>query len=198
MAGLTCGRPSNPATGEDECHAEAAYAIVDKGIKENRNHATKISGNDGSLPAYPNAAKRSEATTSSAPTTPVKRLLGFGGNDNRDSKTGHVAGSFAAVPADGSYAPIAGCTSCHDQTDSANTVAGNFTFPHGQTPTGVTNATAVGGGTGTMVRSRIWSGWSGGIARRSRRSPSSTTKAYDGQCLKCHRDGAGNGIGLTK
>ncbi len=43
VAGLTCGRPSNPATGEDECHAEAAYAIVDKGIKENRNHGTKIS-----------------------------------------------------------------------------------------------------------------------------------------------------------
>ena len=42
VAGLTCGRPSNPATGEDECHAEASYAIIDKGIKENRNHATKI------------------------------------------------------------------------------------------------------------------------------------------------------------
>ena len=24
-----------------------------------------------------------------------------------------------------------------------------------------------------------------------------TQKAYDGQCLKCHRDGAGAGIGLT-
>ena len=42
VAGLTCGRPSNPSTGEDECHAEAAYAIVDKGIKENRNHGTGI------------------------------------------------------------------------------------------------------------------------------------------------------------
>ena len=40
VAGLTCGRPSNVPTGEDECHAEAAYAIVDKGIGENRNHAT--------------------------------------------------------------------------------------------------------------------------------------------------------------
>ncbi len=42
VAGLTCGRPSNVPTGEDECHAEAAYAIVDKDIDEDRNHATKI------------------------------------------------------------------------------------------------------------------------------------------------------------
>jgi len=196
VAGLTCGRPSNPSTGEDECHAEASYAIIDKGIKENRNHATKITGNDNSLPAYPNAANggsnnyfRTDNTGGEAP--------GFGGNDNRDSKTGHVAGTFAAVPGSGSYAPIAGCTSCHDQTDSANTVAGNFTFPHGQTPTGNTNALAEGGGTGTMVRSRIWSGWSGDILG-TKTVTTSTSKAYDGQCLKCHRDGAGAGIGLTK
>jgi len=196
VSGLTCGRPSNPATGEDECHAEAAYAIVDKGIKENRNHATKITGNDNSLPAYPDAANggsnnyfRTDNTGEEAPN--------FGGNDNRDSKTGHVAGTFAAVNGAGSYAPIAGCTSCHDQTDSANTVAGNFTFPHGQTPTGITNATAVDGTTGTGVRSRIWSGWSGSTID-TKKVTDSTSKAYDGQCLKCHRDGAGNGIGLTK
>ena len=188
VAGLTCGRPSNPGTGEDECHAEASYAIIDKNIKENRNHATEITGNDGraGIPTPPTAA----ATTPSAPTTPAERLTGWGGNDNRDSKTGHVAGSFEATGTHGSYAPIAGCTSCHDQTDSANTVAGNFTFPHGQTPTGITNATAVGGGTGTGVRSRIWSGWSGSIIA-TKTVTDSTTKAYDGQCLKCHRDGAG-------
>lgn len=196
VSGLTCGRPSNPATGEDECHAEASYAIVDKAIKENRNHATKITGNDNSIPAYPNAANggsnnsfRTDNTGEEAP--------GFGGNDNRDSKTGHVAGTFAAVPGSASYAPIAGCTSCHDQTDSANTVAGNFTFPHGQTPVGTTNALAENGTTGTMVRSRIWSGWSGAVGAQ-RTVTTSTSKAYDGQCLKCHRDGAGNGIGLTK
>jgi hypothetical protein len=199
VAGLTCGRPSNPGTGEDECHAEASYAIIDKSIKENRNHGTKISGNNGSNPLYPTPAMdpvngsnnffRTDNTGGEA--------TGFGGNDNRDSKTGHVAGAFAAVPGAGSYAPIAGCTSCHDQTDSANTVAGNFTFPHGQTPTGVTNATAVNGTTGTMVRSRIWSGWSGAVGE-TKKVTDSTTKAYDGQCLKCHRDGAGEGIGLTK
>ncbi len=134
VAGLTCGRPSNPSTGEDECHAEAAYAIVDKGIKEDRNHATGItSGN----------AYRTDNTGAEA--------LGYGGNDNRDSKTGHVAGTFAAVPGAASYAPIAGCTSCHDQTDSANTVAGNFTFPHGQTPTGATNLTLDGSTSATGV-----------------------------------------------
>ena len=139
VAGLTCGRPSNPATGEDECHAEASYAIVDKGIKENRNHGTKISGNDGTADVGNSNAYRTDNTGAEA--------AGFGGNDNRDSKTGHVAGTFAAVPGSGSYAPIAGCTSCHDQTDAANTVAGNFTFPHGQTPTGATNAAAVDGTT---------------------------------------------------
>ena len=80
-----------------------------------------------------NNAYRTDNTGAEAP--------GFGGNDNRDWKTGHVAGTFAAVPGAGSYSPIAGCTSCHDQTDSANTVAGNFTFPHGQTAVGATNLT---------------------------------------------------------
>jgi predicted CXXCH cytochrome family protein len=189
VAGLTCGRPSNPGTGEDECHAEASYAIVDKAIKENRNHGTKIQGNDGTANAGNANAYRTDNTGAEA--------MGFGGNDNRDSKTGHVAGTFAAVPGAGSYAAISGCTSCHDQTDSANTVVGNYTFPHGQTPTGITNATAVGGGSGTMVRSRIWSGFSGAVGAQ-KTVTDSTSKAFDGQCLKCHRDGAGNGIGLTK
>jgi hypothetical protein len=196
VAGLTCGRPSNPKTGEDECHAEASYAIVDKGIKENRNHGTKISGNDGTANVGNNNAYRTDNTGAEA--------VGFGGNDNRDSKTGHVAGSFAAVPGSGSYAPISGCTSCHDQTDSANTVAGNFTFPHGQTPVGATNAQAENGTTGTMVRSRIWSGI-GGFLGGTKTVTTSTSKAYDGQCLKCHRGAADSvsgeatqGIGITR
>jgi hypothetical protein len=193
VSGLTCGRPSNPGTGEDECHAEASYAILDKGIKENRNKATKINGN-----AADPADKGAYLTDNTG-----AEHAGYGGNDSRTSKTGHVAGIFAADTNDGSYAPINGCTSCHDQTDSANTVAGNFTFPHGQTPVGTTNAKAANGSTGTMVRSRIWSGWSGGIDM-GKTVTDSTTKAYDGQCLKCHR-GANSasgeptqGIGLTK
>ena len=128
-------------------------------------------------------------------------LLGFGGNDHRTSKTGHVAGMFAAVPSSGSYAPIAGCTSCHDQTDSANTVAGNFTFPHGQVAAGASNLTTDGINTvpaGSGVRSRIWAGYSGSVGAPLTFTAGTNQKAYDGQCLKCHRDGAGNGIGLTK
>jgi predicted CXXCH cytochrome family protein len=187
VTGLTCGRPSNVHGGEDECHAEASYAIVDKGIKENRNAATGLSSTD----------YRTDNTQA--------EVAGFGGNDNRTSKTGHVAGSFEASTTEGSYAPIAGCTSCHDQTDSNNTVDGNFTFPHGQTPTGNTNlkmaaGASADGTTGTGHRSRIWSGWSGGVGADKTVTYSNPAgqKAFDGQCLKCHRDGAGNGIGLTK
>ena len=192
VAGLTCGRPSNPSTGEDECHAEATYAIVDKGIKEDRNHGTGITAGN---------AYRTDNTGEEA--------LGFGGNDNRDSKTGHVAGTFGFNAGAASYAPIAGCTSCHDQTDAANTVVGNFTFPHGQVALGASNlstdgvnplpAKSVYDPTGPGVRSRVWSGWSsavGAVKTVTGTSPASQ-KAYDGQCLKCHRDGAGNGIGLT-
>jgi predicted CXXCH cytochrome family protein len=200
VSGLTCGRPSNPATGEDECHAEAAYAIVTRNIKENRNHATKISGNDNSLPAWPNEANGGSNNYFRTDNTGGE-ATGFGGNDNRDSKTGHVAGTFAAVPGEGSYAPIAGCTSCHDQTDDANTVVGNFTFPHGQTATGDTNLYAPDGVTmATGQRVRIWAGYSGSVVATLTNFSNNyaNQKAFDGQCLKCHRDGNGNGIGLTK
>ncbi len=180
VAGLTCGRPSNPSTGEDECHAEASYAIVDKGIKENRNHGTGITSG---------SAYRTDNTGAEA--------LGYGGNDNRDSKTGHVAGTFAAVPGAASYAPIAGCTSCHDQTDSANTVTGNFTFPHGQVAAGASNITSDGVLPYTG-RVRVWMGYAGAAGEAMRPVTSTAQKAYDGNCLKCHRDAAGNGIGLTR
>lgn len=178
VSGLTCGRPSNVG-GHDECHAEAAYAIVDKGIVESRNHATGMT----------DSLHRTDNTQ--------EELPGFGGNDNRDLKTGHVAGTFAAVNGAASYAPIAGCTSCHDQTDAANTVAGNFTFPHGQTPTGATNLTTDGVTSATGVRSRIWSGYGGQVGGALTITAGTAQKAYDGQCLKCHRDNTGSGIGLT-
>jgi hypothetical protein len=181
VAGLTCGRPSHVG-GHDECHAEAAYAIFDKNIEENRNHATGITAG---------SAYRTDNT--------MEEALGYGGNDNRDLKTGHVAGTFAAVPTSASYAPIAGCTSCHDQTDEANTVYGNFTFPHGQTPTGDTNLVLADGVTSaTGSRARIWSGYAGAVGAPLVFTAGTSQKAYDGQCLKCHRDGAGAGIGLTQ
>jgi cytochrome c553 len=192
VAGMTCGRPSNPSTGEDECHAEASYAIVDKGIHEQRNHATGITAG---------SAYRTDNTGAEAP--------GYGGNDNRDWKTGHVAGTFAAVPGSASYSPIAGCTSCHDQKDFGNTVAGNYTFPHGQMAFGGSNLTTDGvnpipatpynpAGNPTNVRSRIWAGYGGFAGSALTYTAGTNQKAYDGQCLKCHRDGAGAGIGLTK
>jgi hypothetical protein len=190
VAGLTCGRPSNPSTGEDECHAEASYAIVDKGIKENRNVGTGLSGSAAG------ANYRTDNTGA--------ENTGFGGNDNRVAKTGHVAGTFAAVPGAASYAPINGCTSCHDQTDSANTVAGNFTFPHGQVAAGASNLTTNGVNpmpAGAQVRARIWSGWSGSVLATKTVTGTAPAgqKAYDGQCLKCHRSADGlSGIGLTK
>jgi predicted CXXCH cytochrome family protein len=190
VAGLTCGRPSNAPSGEDECHAEASYAIVNKGIKENRNVGTGITGDVAGVGGKGNAY-RTDNTGGEA--------LGFGGNDHRASKTGHVAGTFAAKPGNGSYAPIAGCTSCHDQKDAANTVAGNYTFPHGQTPTGVSNLKLADGVTSaTMVRSRIWAGFAGSTAAPLAVTAGTPEKAFDGQCLKCHRDGTGEGIGLTK
>jgi hypothetical protein len=195
VAGLTCGRPANMETGSDNCHCEASYAVFDKSVAEMRNHATRISGNDGTGPA-PLADTNAYRTDNTGEEWPGTEWYN-GGNDHRDLKTGHVAGTFAAVNDAGSYAAISGCTSCHDQTDSANTVAGHFTFPHGQTAYGTTNLVAVGGGSGTGVRSRIWAGW-GGFVGDTLTVTDSTTKAYDGQCLKCHRDGAGNGIGLTK
>ena len=187
VAGLTCGRPSNPSTGEDECHAEASYAVVDKSISENRNHATGV-----------------ESPSSYRTDNTGAEPANFGGNDNRDSKTGHVAGTFAGVPGSGSYAPIAGCTSCHDQTDAANTVAGNFTFPHGQVATGASNLTTDGinplpaaSAYDPSVRSRIWMGYGAFVGAPLTYTAGTNQKAYDGQCLKCHRDGAGNGIGLN-
>ena len=164
-------------------------------LKRQRNHATGLT-QVGSL--------KGEYRTDNA----GDELPNYGGNDNRDSKTGHVAGSFDATPGAGSYAPIAGCTSCHDQTDTGNTVAGNFTFPHGQVAAGASNLTTDGVNplpaksvydpTGPGIRSRIWAGYSGKVGGALTVTAGTNQKAYDGQCVKCHRDGAGDGIGLTK
>ena len=183
VSGLTCGRPSNVG-GHDECHAEGAYAIVDKDIVENRNHATNFTSPGG---------YRTDNT--------MEEELGWGGNDRRDSKTGHVAGDFGADRSVTAYAAISGCTSCHDQTDSANTVVGNFTFPHGQTPTGATNLVKEDGVTSaTGLRARIWSGYAGKLGDPLVYTVGTAQKAFDGQCLKCHRTFDGQediGIGLT-
>jgi predicted CXXCH cytochrome family protein len=108
-------------------------------------------------------------------------------------KTGHlvalnsVTGSGEATATHSSYTSVTSCTSCHDQKDSATRTG--FTFPHSETPFGTSN---MGAG-----RAYLWMGYAGekGAALTAM---GSGDKAFDGACLKCHRDnGAVNGIGIT-
>lgn len=100
-------------------------------------------------------------------------------------KTGHIAGSAEATATHASYTPIDGCTSCHDQTDAATT--SGFTFPHSQTAYGATNLAG---------RAYLWMGYAA-----QKGDPLTAVgqgdKAFDGTCLKCHRDTDGSGIGVT-
>ena len=103
-------------------------------------------------------------------------------------KTGH-SGSAEASATHASYAPVAGCTSCHDQADAAT--RSGFTFPHSQTA----HATA-SSNTGT-ARAWLWMTYAGSLGA----TPTPVgegDKALDGTCLKCHRDTGGTaGIGIT-
>lgn len=103
-------------------------------------------------------------------------------------KTGH-SGSAEATAAHASYAPVTGCTSCHDQTDGAT--RSGFTFPHSQTA----HATAASN-TGAS-RAWLWMTYAGSVGA----TPTPVgegDKALDGTCLKCHRDTGGTaGIGIT-
>jgi predicted CXXCH cytochrome family protein len=155
--------------GADDCHKQATYAVVRKGFKQDREI----------LYGEP---------------TPVL------------AKTGHPAGTFAAVPGSASYAPSNGCTGCHDQTDVANGVAGNFTFPHGQTVAIAPNAANMSYTGAAIVtpgigRARIWMGYGANIdapLAAVGTGNSTRDKAYDGNCLKCHRDTAdAAGIGIN-
>lgn len=101
-------------------------------------------------------------------------------------KTGHLT-SAAATSTHASYTSVTSCTSCHDQTDSLTRTG--FTFPHSETPAGASN---LGAG-----RAYLWMGYAG--AKGDALTAMSTTdmKAYDGACLKCHRDtGSAAGIGI--
>lgn len=108
------------------------------------------------------------------------------------SKTGHPGiGSTAATSRAGvpiAWAPVTDFESCHDQTDAAT--RSGFTFPHSQTPVGASNM-----GTG---RAFLWMGWSGGAGQPLTAIADGNQKAYDGNCLKCHRNNAGDaGVGVT-
>ncbi|MHB1322817.1 MAG: hypothetical protein ACYCXZ_00540 [Coriobacteriia bacterium] len=106
------------------------------------------------------------------------------------AKTGHLSVA-ASRPASASYAPVAGCTSCHDQRDSL--VTGGFTFPHAQvaTPGSTTNMGVVGD------RAFLWMGYAANTAGPLTPLTTHDMKPYDGTCLKCHRNTV-SGIGISR
>jgi len=108
------------------------------------------------------------------------------------SKTGHpTVGSTTATSRAGlpiAWAPVTDCESCHDQTDSSTRTG--YTFPHSQTPRG----TSV---TGTS-RAWLWMSWAGSAGATRQPVASEEQKAFDGNCLKCHRSAeATAGVGIT-
>ncbi|MHB8760923.1 MAG: hypothetical protein ACYC6J_00805 [Coriobacteriia bacterium] len=108
------------------------------------------------------------------------------------AKTGHLSVAASRVES-ASYAPVAGCTSCHDQTDSMVSTGG-FTFPHAQvaTPGSTTNM-----GTAGTTRAFLWMGYAANTAGSLTALTDHDMKAYDGTCLKCHRNTV-SGIGISK
>jgi predicted CXXCH cytochrome family protein len=101
-------------------------------------------------------------------------------------KTGHL--SVTGADMERAFAPVDTCVSCHDQTDEA-TFSG-FTFPHSQTPYGTSNFGA--------ARAWLWMGYAPDVNTAPVGMTASGMKAYDGACLKCHRDNVNDsGIGLT-
>ncbi|PKQ21190.1 MAG: hypothetical protein CVT66_01700 [Actinobacteria bacterium HGW-Actinobacteria-6] len=107
------------------------------------------------------------------------------GSGETTAKTGHM-GVAASDAASHNYAPVAGCTSCHDQTDAGT--ASGYAFPHSQTAYGASNL-------GTS-RAYLWMGYAGSVGD-TMTAVGSGEKAYDGTCLKCHRStGSAAGIGV--
>jgi len=103
---------------------------------------------------------------------------------NQILKTGHMTGSAAANGAAASYAPVAGCTSCHDQVDG--TTRSGYTFPHAQRATGA----------GAGQQTYLWYNIAGSTVDAPVAMTNSNMKSMDGACLKCHRD-ATEGIGIN-
>ena len=108
------------------------------------------------------------------------------------SKTGHPGvGSTAATSRAGlpiAWAPVTDCESCHDQTDTSTRTG--FTFPHSQTPAGTST-------TGPS-RAWLWMSWAGSSGATRQPVASEEQKAFDGNCLKCHRSTeATAGVGIT-
>jgi len=103
---------------------------------------------------------------------------------NQILKTGHMTGTAATTETLSAYAPIAGCTSCHEQADG--TTRTGYTFPHAQ------RATGAGAGTQTY----LWMSIAGDTTDALIPMTNSNMKSMDGACLKCHRTTT-QGIGVT-
>jgi predicted CXXCH cytochrome family protein len=120
--------------------------------------------------------------------------------DTYDTDHGYVdkTGHLGQTTADGvrAFVPVNSCVSCHDQTDTAtsgreaiSTVSG-YTFPHSQTPLGTSNLGA--------TRAYLWMGIAEDAGAAKTGMTATTMKAYDGACLKCHRNaGSTSGVGIT-
>lgn len=113
------------------------------------------------------------------------------GTNGTIAKTGHP--TIGSVDGTDTFAPVDTCVSCHDQTDSAT--RSGYTFPHSQTAFGTTNVTA---GSGEATRAYLWMTIADSLTGTRVGMTDTNMKAFDGACLKCHRDGLGNGIGQTK
>lgn len=103
---------------------------------------------------------------------------------NQILKTGHMTGSAPTTETLSAYAPIAGCTSCHEQADAATRTG--YTFPHAQRATG----------TGSGTQNYLWMSIAGDTTDALTPMTNSNMKSMDGACLKCHRTTT-EGIGLT-
>lgn len=118
-----------------------------------------------------------------------------GGTNVEDTfKTGHM--TVAASNGTNAFAPVGSCVSCHDQTDGATRTG--FTFPHSQTAFGASNVTTTVVDVTSNSRAYLWMTIADSLTGTRTGMFTTDMKAYDGACLKCHRDGLGNGIGETK
>jgi len=89
------------------------------------------------------------------------------------------------------FAPVSDCESCHDQRDSR--ASSGFTFPHGQLVSAPSTSNMPVG-----TRAFLWMGYSGGAGQTLTPITLADERAYDGNCLKCHRSTVGDaGVGLT-
>jgi len=137
-----------------------------------------------------------------------------------ETVTGHrvIAAVTDAWNADGSmgssrtnltiaYKPVEYCSSCHDLTDDSN--GGKAAFPHaindvisvaqGKPATGIDDRPAawLTAAPDALTQSTVVGLYNQYTADGSTITGAAGSSILDGICLKCHRDGAGAGVGLS-